>query len=312
MRTTLRVLCLLLLVVVAAVAACHGRTGEPDRATVQKKLDQAGLLDDNRPNQLRIGVYDWQPLLGFLDGKGNHAGFDVDVAKYVAANLGYEGKVRWVPLVNVADRIEALQQDRVDLVFASLSITDARKNEVLLAGPYLVVDQAVMVRTELAGRIRTVQDLENPKYRMCTSAGTTSERLLTQRGIPFRSEGSDMLCFQKMRNGEYDAISTDRSVLLGLYEEHRTQYSIIDVELQIEGGGTAVERIGVGVQKSNTALRELVDYYLDKSYRADRKGEVTAWDQAYRRYLSGLGPLTQPKPDDPPDLIDSDAKYPAE
>ncbi|MFG1924898.1 transporter substrate-binding domain-containing protein [Cryptosporangium sp. NPDC048952] len=311
-RTTIRVLCLVLLVALMAVAACENRTGKPDRPTVQDKLDEAGLLDENRPSLLRIGVYDWQPLLGYIDkGTGKNAGFDVDMARYVAANLGYDGKVEWVPLTSVADRIEALQQDRVDLVFASLSITDARKRDILFAGPYLVVGQAVMVRADLVDKIRTIQDLKNPRYRICTSTATTSERLLQERDIPYQPEDSDLLCFQKMQKGQYDAMSTDRTVLLGLQQNDRSKYAIIDVKLGIEGGSTAVERIGVGVQKSNPALRELVDFYLNKSYLAGRKGEVTAWDEAYTKHLADLGPLKQPRPDDPPDLIDSNAKYPS-
>ncbi|SHN45874.1 transporter substrate-binding domain-containing protein [Cryptosporangium aurantiacum] len=305
-----RVVCIVLLAVLTAVAACQSKTQDPDGPTVEEKLTEAGLRDENRPAKLRIGVYDWQPLLGYV-ADGRNEGFDIDVARYIAANLGYVGddKIEWVPIDNVADRLKFLLQDKVDLVVASLSITEERKRSIAFAGPYLVIEQSVMVPEELKSEITTLQDLVDPRYKVCTSTASTSEKLLAERRVPFVARNSDKECFEGMQKGLYQAMSTDRSVLFGFQSEHEDQFQVLDLKLAT-ASNPGVEEIGIGVSKKNPALRELVDYYLYKSYAADRRGEVTAWRQSFAEHLSVLGALDQPEPHDHPDLVDSDAKYP--
>jgi glutamate transport system substrate-binding protein len=72
----------------------------------------------------------------------------------------------------------------------------------------------------------------------------------------------------------------------------------------------ATERLGIGVAKNNDALRELVDYFLNKSFLSQQRGEPTEWQKAYRKHLVQFGPATQPRPDSAPDLVDYDAKSP--
>lgn len=304
--TSVRALCIVLLLVLVGVAACKTHTDVPARSSVDEKIREAALGD-----QLRIGVYDNQPLMGYV-ANGVNKGFDVDIARYIAKSLGYDGdrKIQWVIVPTVDDRMTYLAQGKVDLIVASLSITEARKQSILFAGPYLVTEQSVLISASLHGKISTIQDLKNPAYKVCTSTGSTSEDLLKDRAIPYESLDSDTLCYEGILAGKYQAMSTDRTVLLGFQSEHPDALELLDVKLAT-ATNAGVERLGVGIPKTKPALRELVDYFLNKSYTAQQKGASSPWQVAYDAYFAGrAGPAAQPPPDDVPDLVDYDAKDP--
>ena len=74
------------------------------------------------------------------------SGFDVDVATYVAKELGYtEDKIEWKESPS-AQRETLIQNDQVNFIAATYSITDARKEKVDFAGPYLVTGQSLLVQ----------------------------------------------------------------------------------------------------------------------------------------------------------------------
>src|ERR1700712_5088113 len=87
-------------------------------------------------DKITIGIKFDQPGLGLKEG-ATYTGFDVDTAKYVAKELGYdESKITWKESPS-AQRENLLKNGQVKLIFATYSITDARKAEVGFTGPYL-------------------------------------------------------------------------------------------------------------------------------------------------------------------------------
>ncbi len=104
---------------------------------------------------LRIGVKADQPGLGLRLAGGRFVGFDVDVARYVAAKLGVgPDHITFVPVTS-ATRETALQNGLVDMVVATYSITAERETKVTFGGPYYVAHQDPMVRAS-ATAIRSV------------------------------------------------------------------------------------------------------------------------------------------------------------
>src|SRR5687768_9975065 len=137
--TTMAVVLTLLL---AAGAGCDSQRG-PEPPSVQEKLKQSHIYGQSK---LRIGVATLEPLMGVLDDNGKYVGFDIDIARYIAASLGYAGDQR-IEFVQLAteDRIPALQSGQVDMVVSSFSITEERQKLVSFAGPYFVTTQEVMI-----------------------------------------------------------------------------------------------------------------------------------------------------------------------
>ncbi|MFI7603589.1 transporter substrate-binding domain-containing protein [Micromonospora sp. NPDC049366] len=286
----------------AAAAGCDSRQ-EPDLPSVQEKLRETHIYGQSK---LRIGVATNEPMMGELHN-GAHVGFDVEIARYIAASLGYEGDQR-LEFVSVSteDRIPALQGGTVDLVVSSFSITEERKKLVSFAGPYFVTTQEVMVPIRLRDRVRTIEDLRDPAYKICTSGGSTTEAELEKhqvRALVVKDVGD---CVAGIRAGRYDAVSSDETILAGFLARFPTEFQIVDMPF-----GTS-ELLGVGVPIGDPALRDLVAYFLDKSYRQGRDGQASPWQTAYNRTLGPWLPAEkrQPQPLDVPKLVDFDDKAP--
>ncbi|GAB3855944.1 hypothetical protein GCM10029963_51490 [Micromonospora andamanensis] len=75
-----------LTLLLGAAAGCDSQR-EPELPSVQEKLRESHIW--GQP-VLRIGVADDEPLMGEVRN-GVHVGFDVEIARYIAASLGYEG-----------------------------------------------------------------------------------------------------------------------------------------------------------------------------------------------------------------------------
>ncbi|MEV4198060.1 transporter substrate-binding domain-containing protein [Micromonospora globbae] len=301
-RSIATTLAVALTLTLAAAAGCDSRQ-EPELPSVQEKLRESHIYGQSK---LRIGVATNEPLMGELRD-GEHVGFDVEIGRYIAASLGYEGdqRLEFVP-VSTEDRIPALQGGTVDLVVSSFSMTEERKKLVSFAGPYFVTTQEVMVPVRLAGRIRTIEDLRDPKYKVCTSGGSTTEAELEKHQIRTFVVKDVGDCVAGIRAGRYDAVSSDETMLAGFRSRHPTEFEIVDMPF-----GTS-ELIGVGVPIGDPALRDLVAFFLDKSYRMEREGLTSPWQTAYNKTL---GPWLraekqQPQPLDVPKLVDFDDRAP--
>ncbi len=122
-----------------------------------------------RDQSITIGIKYDQPGLGQKEGD-TFKGLDVDVAKYVAKELGYEGDKVVFKETPSAQRETAIQGGQVSLIFATYSITDARKEKVSFAGPYFVAGQDLLVRADNADI--TGPDAMNGKT-LCSVTGST-------------------------------------------------------------------------------------------------------------------------------------------
>ncbi|MET0211574.1 MAG: transporter substrate-binding domain-containing protein, partial [Vicinamibacterales bacterium] len=147
--------------------ACGGGSGH--ESVVDK------IAKDHR---VAVGTKWDQPGLGLKTGTGDPQGFDIDVAKYVIKELsgGQPLDIEWKESVST-NREAFLANGGVDLVVASYSITEARKQKVTFAGPYIVAHQDTMVRSDSTG-IEKATDLVGK--RICQIPGSNSYRRITE------------------------------------------------------------------------------------------------------------------------------------
>src|SRR5579864_989660 len=111
----------------------------------------ADKLDDIRARgRLLVGTSDTSPPFSSREN-GKVVGYDVDLAARVAQRLGLP--METISIVN-ADRIPALQQDRVDLVASGITRAENRKKDVGFSLAYLVSPHKVLIRKD--GGITTV------------------------------------------------------------------------------------------------------------------------------------------------------------
>ncbi len=130
-----------------AAAALATRHSPPAVRTPATPAPTRAASGDAAASGLKVGIKFDQPGLGLKKGT-EYTGFDVDVAKYVAKELGTDAAdITWVQAPS-AQRETLIETGQVDMVVATYSITDTRKEKVSFAGPYFIAGQDLLVRAD--------------------------------------------------------------------------------------------------------------------------------------------------------------------
>ncbi|MEZ0449226.1 glutamate ABC transporter substrate-binding protein [Cellulomonas sp. ICMP 17802] len=209
---------------------------------------------------VKIGIKFDQPGLGYQDGS-EYTGFDVDVAKYVAGQLGYgEDQIEWVQSPS-AQRETLLQNGQVDMIFATYSITDKRKEVVSFAGPYFVAGQDLLVAAD-DDTITGPEDLEGKN--LCSVTGSTSAQRIKDEyatGTNLLEQPGYAECVTALTAGTVDAVTTDDIILAGLAAVPANKGKV-----KVVGNPFSEENYGVGIPKGsdkcediNTAIQKMID-----------------------------------------------------
>lgn len=201
---------------------------------------------DERSGTVKVGIKFDQPGLGLKDGN-EYTGLDVDVANYVADELGYDD-VQFVQAPS-PQRETLLESGQVDMIVATYSITDERKEKVSFAGPYFIAGQDLLVASD--AKITGVDDLDGKK--LCSVKGSTSADNVKEEvpGVQLQEFDTYSKCLDLVANGQLDALTTDNTILAG----YAAQKQYTD-KLKVVGNTFSEERYGVGIEKGDTALCE--------------------------------------------------------
>jgi glutamate transport system substrate-binding protein len=230
-----------------------------------------------------IGTKFDQPGLGLKNPDGTMSGFDVDVAKFVAEQLGFaEDKIEWKEAPS-AQRETLIQNDQVEFIVATYSITDARKEKVSFAGPYLITGQSLLVRTDNTD-ITGEASLQNNK-KLCSVSGSTPAQRIKDKypGVQLQQYDTYSACVEALKNGAVDAVTTDETILAGYAAQTPGAFKLV-------GGTFSEERYGIGLKKDDTELQTKINDAITKMV-ADGAWKA-AWDK-------NLGPAGIPAPEPP-------------
>ena len=215
--------------------------------------------DGGNGDTIRIGTKYDQPGLG-LDEGGTMSGFDVDVAKAVAEKLGYtEDQIEWSESPT-PQRESMLETGQVDMIFATYSITDTRKEKVQFAGPYLVAGQDLLVKAD-DDSITGPQDLEG-KLLCSVSGSTPAERVAEEYpGVQLQEYDTYSLCVEALAGGRVDALTTDDTILAGYaaQEQWAGQFKGVGAPFSEELYGVGIPKDSDMCEEVNEALTELYE-----------------------------------------------------
>ncbi|WP_024876848.1 glutamate ABC transporter substrate-binding protein [Saccharomonospora piscinae] len=224
---------------------------------------------------LTIGIRLDHPGLSEQTVDGRIVGFDADVARFVAAELGVaEDGITWKETV-AAEREDALRDGTVDLIVAAYSITGERQQEVSFAGPYFETGQDLLVRS--------TSPLSGPESltgrTLCSSSGSTSAALMSERfarsatlvEYPRVSE-----CVTALLARRVDAVTTDAAILAG----HVARNPEL---LELTGQRWSTERYGIGLPKGDDETRDAVNAAIRTMI------ESGSWRASLERHLAPSG-----------------------
>lgn len=234
-----------------ALAAC-GSDDEGDDAGGDDAGADGGTATEGGGGSgdgLTIGIKFDQPGLGLQEGS-DYSGMDVDVAIAVADALGVaEDAITWREAPS-AQRENLLTTGQVDMIFATYSITDERKELVQFAGPYFVAGQDLLVTTD--SDITGPDDLDGRL--LCSVTGSTSAANVQADypGVQLQEYGTYSECLEGLANGTLDALTTDDTILAGYAAQD--QYA---GQLKVVGAPFSEENYGVGLPQDSDRCEEI-------------------------------------------------------
>ncbi|MFF4343870.1 glutamate ABC transporter substrate-binding protein [Kitasatospora sp. NPDC001540] len=231
---------------------------------------------------LVVGAKEDQPYLGQKNpATGEYAGFDIEIARMVGADLGFAPDRIEFRTIASANRETALQNGQVDYYVGTYTINDNRKKLVGFAGPYFIAGQSLLVRKNET-KIDGPQDLAGRK--VCSAAGATPYQRIQKDYPQAKLIGYDTYsaCVDNLITGQVDAVTTDNAILQGYAAK-------VPEELKIAGQPFSTEPYGIGVPKGDTVLRLALD---DALQRHEQNGD---WKKAYEATL-GLSGVPAPEP----------------
>jgi glutamate transport system substrate-binding protein len=245
------------------VAACGGSSKDAAGPAAPKGVSfPAGTTMEalNKAQKIRIGTKFDQPGFGLKGLDGKPAGFDVEIGKIIAGELGIAPeKIEWVETPSKV-REEYLEQGKVDLVVATYTINDERKKRVDFAGPYYVAGQQIMTRKGDSS-ISGPDAFRNGTKKVCSVTGSTPAKNITQY---LKDQASQLVlfdvyskCADALKNAQVDAVTTDDVILTGLVASSPGDFQLVGTKF-------TQEPYGVGLKKSDTAFRTFVNDVLEK------------------------------------------------
>jgi glutamate transport system substrate-binding protein len=269
-----------------ALAGCAGGgggateepTAEPaptfEAGTTMAELAEAGTIT--------VGTKFDQPLFGLVGPSGVPEGFDVEIAKIIASELGIsEDNIEWVETVS-ANREPFIQNGQVDIVVATYTINDKRKEVVDFAGPYYMAGQSILVLAD-NDDIESEDDLKGQP--VCSVTGSTPAAKLAEIGAEPVLTDTYTNCLEPLRSGQVVAVSTDNVILAGLAAQNEGEFKVV-------GEPFTEEPYGIGLMKDDTEFRNWINDVLEASYEDGRYEE--AWNSTAGEVLPYVEP---PAPD---------------
>jgi glutamate transport system substrate-binding protein len=263
---------------VLAGCAGGGDTAEPtveetpefEAGTTMAELSDAGSIT--------IGTKFDQPLFGLVGPSGEPEGFDVEIGKIIAGKLGIAPEnIEWVETVS-ANREPFIENGQVDLVVATYTINDTRKEVVSFAGPYYMAGQSILTLAD-NDDIESEDDLVGQP--VCSVTGSTPAANLKELGAEVLETDTYSNCLEPLRNGQVVAVSTDNVILAGLAAQNEGEFKVV-------GEPFTEEPYGIGLALDDTDFRMWINDVLEESYEDGTYEE--AWDSTAGAILPFVEP----------------------
>ncbi|MEN0614789.1 transporter substrate-binding domain-containing protein [Klebsiella indica] len=190
--------------VLLTVAGCTPNEEKKEAGAVPQSALQTVL----QRGTLRVGdCLSFAPF-GFYDKDGNPDGYDVDLAKALAKEMGVK-----LEMVNTtsANRIPNLQTNKVDVVFCNFTRNLERAKEIGFTNPYVVASEAMLVRK--SSSIQSAHDMAGKT--IATVKGSTNGDEVRNLGIDVKIQeyDSSQAAILAVKQGQADAMIEDNNFL---------------------------------------------------------------------------------------------------
>lgn len=218
---------------------------------------------------LKVGAETTFPPFEFQDETSkDYVGFDIDLAKAIGKQIGYEVQIQNIGFDGL---IPALDAGNIDMIASAMSITDERAKKVNFSKPYYKSGLSIVVNSS-NNSINSFKDLEGK--RIAVQIGTTSaEEARKIKNAQVREFNSNSEAYMELKNNGVDAVVND----LPVNAYYLTKTGAKDAKLVGEVANS--EDYGLATAKKNTELNEKINKALDE---LKKNGE---YDKIYLKWF---------------------------
>jgi len=238
---------------------------EPSETATEEPAEDLSWQSIENKGSFILGFDEAFAPMGFKDESGEHVGFDIDLANEVASRLGLELKLQ--PVDWESKELE-LANGNIDVIWNGLTITDARKEDMLFSDPYMNNRQIVIVAADSG--ITSIADLAD-KTVAAQSESSAMEAIEAQPEVKdtfgeLIGSPDYVQALMELKQGSVDAVVIDE--IMGRYyiaeDENSTFYTVLEDNF-------GEEQYGIAFRLGDQAFRDKVQETLD-AIIADGKG----------------------------------------
>ncbi|MCK6077100.1 transporter substrate-binding domain-containing protein [Paenibacillus silvae] len=244
---------MMLLMLSLILSGCNSGTDTPSASGGDDAQAKGTIEQIKERGKLIAGVKYDTKLFGLKDpASGNVEGFDIDIAKALAKQiLGDETKVE-LKEVTSKTRIPMLQNGDIDIIIATMTITDERKEQVDFSDVYFEAGQSLLVKndSDIAG-LESLDGVKVLAVKGSTSAQNIREKAPKAEVLEYDNYQD---AFTALKAGKGEALTTDNIILIGMQQT--------DNNYKLVGGNFTSEPYGMAIRKGDTAFVEEVNNML--------------------------------------------------
>lgn len=232
-------------------------------ASAETASDKQYVIDKGT---LVVGITDFEPF-DYKDADGNWIGFDADVAKAFAAELGVDYEfveIEW------SNKILELDAKVVDCIWNGMTLNDEVMAAMETSNAYMNNAQVVIVPADKADQYQTIESLAGLTF--AVEAGSAGEKEVTALNLATNPVLAQADALMEVAAGTSDAAAIDILMADAMIGEG-TSYANLAYTVSLNS-----EEYGVGFRKGSDLAAEL-NAFLVKLY-AD--GELQKIAETYK------------------------------
>lgn len=262
MKTFKKVIAVVLAVLTVCFAFAACSNGSSDASNKSSKTDSEKIIESGK---LVVGITDFAPM-DYKDDNGNWIGFDADLANMVAEKLGIKAEFVEIDWDN---KFLELQTGSIDCIWNGMTITDEVKNNSSVTNAYAMNQQIVVTKSDLAGKLKTVDDLKDLSF--AVENGSAGQSAAEDNGLNATAVTAQSDALLEVASGSSDACIIDSTMAAAMtgegtdYADLKSSVVLVDEQygISFRKESDMTEKVNkiIADFKADGTLQKLADKY---------------------------------------------------
>lgn len=256
-----------------SLAACGSSSSGSSSSTAASEASSTASADSDvsyikNKGKLVVAITNFAPM-DYQDDDGNWIGFDADLAKKVAEDLGVDVEFTEIDWDN---KILELNNKSVDVVWNGMTLTDEVKNSMACTNPYLANAQTVVLPSDKISNLDENGDASQLKaYQLAVESGSAGEAVAKENGLNYTALQSQADALMEVNAGTSDGAIIDL-LMAGAMIGEGTDYPNLSHAMRL-----SEEEYVVGCRKGS----DLCDYINEEFAKFEADGSLAEIAKTY-------------------------------